>query len=139
MLFFSLFLMLFAFVLEGQNFLPTTRQELIDNINEANANDEDDLIDLRDRTFLLNAIQDAGSNSCLPVIDPDNAHSLTIINGHLEIDQSVPGLRCRHFTVADDAELILENMTLKFGLLDQANNGGSILNLGSLSLNFTSF
>lgn len=147
-----LFVVMFLFLsikLWSHNFCPPkSTEELIEFIKIANANNEDDVIDLAGQTFILDQVQEEDCNTCLPSITGDDtlgkSHSLTIKNGTLERSQLIPLLRCRHFYIKETGMLHLENMRLRYGLLDYydaepGNLGGSIYNDGALSVNVVTF
>jgi hypothetical protein len=131
----------------GANFFPDNTIQLILAILTANANSQDDVIDLDGKTFKIVAVQNTtNGNNGLPVVLPDNnfgtSHSLTIKNGVIERDLLTAGLRTRHLHVASGAAVFLEDVIFRHGLLDAGCGsyyGGSILNWGSLSLNNTAF
>ncbi len=140
----SLSLGFFCCGAKAAKFKPTTTAALIAAINCANENGEDDIIILGCNSFLLDAAQAGSPNNCLPEILPDGGHTLTIQNGTIAKDILVPNLRCRHFQVDAGASLILDSVVLRDGLLAAGaaapgSVGGSIYNLGSLSLDYVTF
>ncbi len=120
------------------HFFPSTVDELVLAVSIANANSENDVIELRGKTFVLITAQNSGTNgpTGLPIILPDNlngtAHTLTIRDGSILRSILVPGLFARHIIVGAGASLFLENVIFRYGMPDA--DGGSILNLGTLSI-----
>ncbi len=133
----SVALALAASPVSAANFAPTDVPGLIAAINTANANREDDVIDLGGRTFTLTAVDNTttdGPNG-LPGILGDGGRSLTIRNGTIERDPAAPLLR--FLRVSADATLSLETTALRSGSLRLSpypHSGAAILNSGTLTV-----
>ena len=123
--------------LSAATFAPTDVPGLVAAINTANANGEDDVIDLGGRTFTLTAVDNRttdGPNG-LPGILGDGGRSLTIRNGTIERDPAAPLLR--FLRVSADATLSLETTALRSGSLRLSSfghSGAAILNFGTLTV-----
>ncbi len=129
-------------------FCPKTIDDLIAAILVANTNNEPDVINLGGKVFTITEVQNTtNGNNGLPVIQPDNqygtSYSLTIEHGVIKRDMTITNLFARHFYIAPGAMLRLEDVILEYGSLANApglaNNGGSILNFGSLSADNVAF
>lgn len=109
---------------------PATVVELIQNINDANTNGADDIIDLSKGPFVLTAA-DNGVNG-LPVILSDNNHTLLVRNGIITRN-SMDSFR--FFEVDTGATLSLSLVTLLNGDSGPGPNdpGGAILVNGTLA------
>lgn len=129
----SLAILSIGFKCQAATFHPATSVELVDAVNTANTNDQDDTILLGDRTFVLTAPDNniEGANG-LPVILDDNGHSLTIRGGLIERDPSASFFRL--MDIAQGGKLDLERVTLRNGLSADASGGGALLNHGELGL-----
>src|SRR5258706_14788232 len=111
-----LFFGLACSIAQADVFFPTTTAELIAAINQAKPNQENDLIDLGGNTFILSVADNSdpvfGPNG-LPQIKQDvglfGTLDLTIQNGVIERDNSMPNLQLRHFQVLPGAILFLNN------------------------------
>lgn len=107
--------------------------ELINAINEANSNGEDDIIDLQSGTYSLTAVNnDHDGPNGLPSI-PTN---ITIIGAGadttiIERDESAPSFRIFH--LAATGNLTLYKLTAKNGL--SSSEGGGIFNRGNVTIN----
>lgn len=104
-------LWLIALNVNAANFFPLTVADLINDINTANTNSQDDIIDLGGNTFTLTAV-DNGDNG-LPVLVPDSGHSLLIQNGTIERDLAAANFRL--FEIADFARINFADVTLRNG------------------------
>lgn len=135
----------FSFMGNAAIFTPTTVANLINDINIANANNSDDVIDLQGHTFILNTINNVSDgNNGLPSILSDNGHSLLITRGTIERDPTDSNPLTgsfRFFRVETGAHLILTDLSLLRGLANNddftqfpGNGGGAILNKGTLRL-----
>ena len=111
-------------------------------ITTANSNGQDDIIILAGNgTYTLQAIDNAdpiyGPNG-LPVIMPDNHHSITISGNGSTIRRNTAGSpplpEFRIMQVAQDAAIQLNALTLTSGLT-HAFGGGAIYSAGTLTLN----
>ncbi len=103
------------------NFTPGDVTTLIANINTANANGEDDVIDLGGGVFTLDdtnfANDTTDGRNGLPSILQDSGHALTIQNGSIERDAGAMSFRLLH--VDESADLNLQQISLSGGLADQ--------------------
>ncbi|MGE3273051.1 MAG: right-handed parallel beta-helix repeat-containing protein, partial [Chloroflexota bacterium] len=97
---------------------------MIAAITTANANGQDDVIDLGGQTFTLTAVNNTtnGSNG-LPVLLADGGHTLTISNGTIERQGAAPAFRLVH--IGSGAHVTFDQVTLRSGL-------ASIVGLGTL-------
>ncbi len=115
-------------------FMPATTTQLVANIATANANAQDDVIDLGGTTFSLTGVQNLtdGENG-LPSIT-ESGFTLTIQNGTLGRSGGT-ALRLLH--VGATGTLILKNVTLSNGLAQEIGNGvasgGAIFSRGTLA------
>src|SRR5437588_5703871 len=95
-------------------FFPATVADLINDINIANGNNQDDIIDLSGQTFTLTLFNNndnfEGFNG-LPSILSDSGHSLTIQNGIIERNPAATGFRL--IRIAPLATLFLTSLTLR--------------------------
>jgi hypothetical protein len=108
-----------AGAVSAATYTPATVSDLISAIHAGNVTGENDLIDLGGNTFTLIAA-DNGSNG-LPVITDD----FTIKNGVIERASSPNEFR--FFEVAINADLSLEEVTLRGGSAGAGASGGAIL------------
>ena len=122
-----------------QVFTASTVGELISHITTANSNGQSDTIRLTpNTTFTLTAIADLidGENG-LPSIDSDGFNSLTI-DGFGSIVERDPGaINFRLFNIRLNADLRLNNLTLRNGRATAANpgnRGGAIFSRGALTV-----
>ncbi len=136
-------------------FFPCSVDELILDIQIANANGEKDVIDLGGKVFSVTQVQNTSAlygPNCLPVILPDSAtgtpNTLIIKNGEIRRDITTANLQCRFFQVGatipnTGATLVLDHVVLKNGFLPSLNAnadfGGAILNLANLTVNHSAF
>lgn len=112
---------------------PATVAELIMQINTANTNNLDDIIDLNGGDFVLCAIDNTTDKpNGLPQILSDNNHSLKIINGTIRRDPMC-FFAFRIFHVAANAQLDLDGVTIKNGLLE-LGVGAGIRNDGEVNI-----
>ena len=133
----------------AQPFYPTTVTKLIQDINTANTNNQDDTIFLGNREFILtqpNNDDNMEGYNGLPSIQPDNGHSLTIKEGKILRDGSVTTPGFRLIRVAPQAQLLLQKVHLENGLANDdndsdfpGNGGGAILNDGTLEIEQSAF
>ncbi|MEB3830913.1 DUF4347 domain-containing protein, partial [Phormidium sp. CCY1219] len=121
------------------SFAPQNGEELIQAIEEANSNQEDDTINLRNQTFTVSEIDNnTDGDNGLPSIKPDNGHSL-IINGKggtIARSDGEDTPKFRLFHVDEDATLKLRNLSLENGYANggpQEKDGGAIKNRGTLT------
>ncbi len=117
-------------------FSPMDVAGLVAAIDTANANGEDDTIDLGGQTFTLTAVASVvdGENG-LPDILADDGHALTIRNGTIERSLAAPEFRLVH--VSAGATLVLEGMALRNGEIYvnlAFGNGAAVFNLGTVSV-----
>lgn len=112
---------------EADTFSPTDVEGLIAAINEANNNNQADVIDLGNGTFTLTAVDNhmSGPNG-LPAIAVNDGTALnlvTIQNGTIErsSDSGTPDFRILN----NGGHLILRNVTIRRGRI---SSGGGILN-----------
>lgn len=129
--------------LHGATFNPITVADLIADINVANTNSANDIIDLGGRTFTLNTSNFAndltdGING-LPSILADGGNTFTMQNGIVERDAlSTPAddFRLMHFSVG--ATVQITNVTFRNGLAAAGgalgDTGGGLLNLSILRI-----
>ncbi|QDS89046.1 Calx-beta domain protein [Rosistilla ulvae] len=114
---------------------PGNVAELIANINTANANGENDTIDLGGQTFTLSQVDNSdsvfgsGANG-LPRLLSDGGHRLTIQDGAIVRDQSQGSPQFRLLEVTSGADVQIVNLTLTGG---QTVNGGGVLNSGRMN------
>ena len=126
-------------------FFPSTVTDLINDINIANSNNSDDIIDLGGHTFILTAINNiTDGNNGLPSILSDGGHNLLITNGTIERDPTALGFR--FIRVDTLANLSITDVAFLRGLADNddfsqfpGNGGGAILNRGTLTIQYSSF
>jgi len=104
-------------------FTPANVAQLIADINTANANGADDVIDLGGLSLTL-TVANNGSNG-LPVLTSDGGHTLTIQNGTIERDAMAPAFRI--LEVAADASVTLTSMTIRNGAASGILNQGSLV------------
>ena len=117
----------------GANFAPTTPAQLVANMMTANANGEDDIIDLGGQTFTLTAINNTvDGKTGLPGVEGDT-HSILLRNGTID-RVAVSGFRL--LRVGADGSLQIENVVLVHGDASPAS-GGAIFNRGILTLRRT--
>src|SRR5262245_45976325 len=110
---------------QAATFFPLTTDHLILHINIANGNGENDVIDLGGRTFKIVKVNNNDAYGFqptgLPIIRPDGippfTHALTIKNGRIERDLSVPNLELGILFNSVNATLSLENVVLRYGFL----------------------
>jgi len=117
----------------------TDATTLINEINIANTNNQDDVIDLCGSTIALNTTQDTSfSNTGLPAILSDNLHSLTVENGTILRSTALITPHFRLFLVSSGANLTLAQITLANGFVDDPsstdNLGGAIATAGTLTI-----
>ncbi|QDV69117.1 Calx-beta domain protein [Rosistilla carotiformis] len=125
-------------------FPPVDVSGLISSINTANANAEDDVIDLGGGTFTLTAIDNdpSGPNAGdaangLPVVRADGGNSLTIMNGTIERDQTGGTPEFRILSVGGGADLTIQDTVIQGGDLSSSTNtdlGGGIRSTGTLTV-----
>ena len=138
---FSLFLKLlfitiiFSTYLFSALFTPVTVANLIADMNTAQTNGQDDIIDLGGATFTLNAFDNTFSGlgpNALPAIT-EVGFSLTIRNGVLQRDPAASRFRI----LANNSILILEDLTIQNGFAERglagATRGGALINLNTIS------
>lgn len=121
---------------DAANFSPATVNELIANINTANTNGEDDVINLGGNTFDLTAIDNTtgGDNGLPPIFE--NGFTLTISNGTIRRDASASDT-FRILRVGPNGSLKLSFTTISGGIADGSGAGayaGGIFNRGTLEL-----
>src|SRR5579871_4783213 len=101
--------------LMAEHFFPCSPEQLKVAIVQANANCEDDVIDLQCNQFDLttsdNSTPTNGSNG-LPLIGPDSGHKLKIKNGTISRSALLGTPEFRFFEIQPSAFLILEEITL---------------------------
>jgi HYR domain len=117
-------------------FSPLSVAQLIADINTANVNGADDIIDLGGQTFTLTAVDniDSGPNG-LPSILSDTGHHLLIENGVIERSNAGSPPSFRLFHISNGGNLTLLNVTIANGNSGGGNAGGGIHNQGTLTLN----
>jgi len=121
---------------DAANFSPATVNELIANINTANTNGEDDVINLGGNTFELTTIDNTtgGDNGLPPIFE--NGFTLTISNGTIGRDASATDT-FRILRVGPNGSLKLSFTTISGGIADGSGAGayaGGIFNRGTLEL-----
>ncbi len=109
-------------------FTPVTNTDLINAINTANTNDQNDVIDLSGGSPFTLTAADNGVNG-LPVILADGNHTLLFENG---IIQRTSADLFRFIEIDTGAEVSLSNVTLQNGDAGASDNGGAILVNGTL-------
>ena len=121
----------------ADNFNVSSDAELITAINNANANNEDDVITLT-ANITLTAV-DNGSNG-LPVVLADGSHSLTIEGDGFTLARDGAAANFRFFEVDTGADLTLNNLTLSNGNSGTLQGGAvSISSGGTVDINDSTF
>ena len=133
-------LLLFSYytsAVQAANFNVNSASALISAINTANSNNANDTITLTadiTLTVVNNTNEEyTDDHNGLPIITGDNSHSLTIHGNGFTIrrDASAPNFRIFH--MGEDADVILNNLTVTGG--QQTGTGAGIFNEGLLTIN----
>ncbi len=106
-------------------FFPSNAASLIDAINTANSNNQEDVIDLHFKTITLTSPYSGQSG--LPTILSDSNHALLIKDGVIQRRAGIHAQNFRLIDVGDSANLSLERVTLQNGRVNTGNlSGGAI-------------
>ena len=136
-------------------FNPGNVADLISAIQTANGNMEDDVINLvPGMVYTITAgagggpFNNGAGNNGLPIIEPDDGSSITIIGNGATIQRdpalfttepcdSDPPLRFRIFQVNSGSDLLLTGLTIQNGCTSLggiATDGGGIMNFGTMTI-----
>lgn len=112
--------------LSAFTFKPSDAASLIEAIHTANANGENDIIDLNGLIFVLSAPTPTEIDpNGLPPILADGGHTLLIRNGVIERDSKAAAFR--FLELSTGSSLSLDKLRLRNGLAPKGQSGGAIL------------